>query len=180
MLIPPEWRIKANNKVNEILKEAADCGLFKIPIPITDIIESYVGDVQIAQRLDIPFPESTSAFSTKDMHAGWIVAINEREVIERQRFSAGHELAHMVLFPNQPKTVYCSANSKTWDERLCDEFSGNILMPEVVIREIYKTTPAVYIEDIAKIFKVSLDVAKIQLKKLGLSFAVKVPKLGGF
>lgn len=176
MQIPDEWRVKAKNKVNEILKEAQDSGYFKTPIPIRDVIESYLGDVHCVVKSNSElFPQGVSAFSTKDMNIGWIVVVNGQECTERQRFSAAHELAHIVLFPNQPKTVFCSKNVRGWDEDLCDEFAGDILMPEMMVRELYKATPSPYIEDVARIFKVSKPVAEIQLKRLNLAFRRRIP-----
>ena len=169
-MIYTSWTIYAKNKVNEILAEVADSLSLKTPIPIKEVIERYVGDVQIVERMDIDFPPGVSAFSTKDMQTGWVIAVNPREPTERQRFSLAHELAHIVLILNQPKKIYCSHESKGWDEKLCDRFAGDILMPEAMIRDLYKSTPSPYIEDVAKMFKVSRDVAKIQLGRLGLPF----------
>jgi Zn-dependent peptidase ImmA (M78 family) len=182
MKIPDEWLPREQNIVNEILKEAKDSGLLKTPIPIKDIIESYLGDVHCVAKTgrEYPFPEGVSAFSTKDMQNGWIIVANGNESVERQRFSIAHELAHIVLFKNQSKTVYCSRDGRGWDEDLCDRFAGDILMPEIMVREIYKSTPTPYIEDIARTFRVSRPVAEIQLKKLGLPFAAKFAYIGRF
>ena len=171
MQIPDEWLPREQNIVNEILEEAKDSGLFKTPIPIRDIIESYLGDVHCVVKMSSEiFPEGVSAFSTKDINIGWIIAVDGRECTERQRFSVAHELAHIVLFKNESKTVYCSKGSRGWNEDLCDIFAGDILMPEIMVRDVYKSTPTPYVEDIAKIFKVSRPVAEIQLKRLGLQF----------
>jgi hypothetical protein len=171
MSIPDNWQNYAKSKVEEILLEIKDSSGLKAPIPISEIIESYLGDVHCVVRMDDDlFPEGVSAFSTKDMYLGWIVVVNGRETIERQRFSAAHELAHIVLFKNQASTVFCSTDNKNWQERLCDRFAGDILMPESMVREFYKSNLSPFVEDVAKFFKVSKQVAEIQLKRLGLSF----------
>src|ERR1019366_6918890 len=101
----------------------------KTPISIKEIIESYLGDVHYVVKINSElFPKGVSAFSTKDMNVGWIIAVDGRECTERQRFSAAHELAHIVLFPNPSKTVCCSKDGRGWDEDLCDRFAGDILM----------------------------------------------------
>lgn len=173
MLIPSEWQIKAKNKVAEILGEANDNGLLKTPIPINDLIEAYLGDVTIKTTMDNLFPVGVSAFSKKYMDIGWLMVINGKESVERQRFSAAHEFGHTVLITNQAKTVYCSRNGKGWDEDMCDQFAGDILMPEILVRKAYELVPSPYVEDIAKMFKVSKPVAEIQLKRLGLPFKVR-------
>jgi Zn-dependent peptidase ImmA (M78 family) len=173
MIIPDEWKNIAKNKVDEILKEVSDSFQLKGPVPILDIIESYLGDVCIISKMNYPFPEGVSAFSQKDMRQGWIIAINENEIVERQRFSAAHELAHIVLFTNNPNMVFCSKESSDWTEKLCDRFAGDILMPEEMVRSLYKLNPLPYLEDVAKTFKVSRPVAEIQLKRLNLAFKYK-------
>lgn len=181
MRIPDNWQVTAKNKVNEILEESKSSGLFKTPIPIREIIETYLGDVHCVVKMTGElFPEGVSAFSTKDMNIGWIIAVDGRESTERQRFSVAHELAHIVLFKNQAKTVYCSRDGNGWDENLCDQFAGDILMPEAMVRELYKSGGTVYIEDVTRMFRVSRPVAEIQLKRLHLPFSVRVARFGRF
>lgn len=168
-----EWKNFEKSKVNEILAEVGCSYLIKAPIPIKDIIESYVVDINFVTKIDYPFPEGVSALTTKDIEAGWLMIINEREKVERQRFSAAHELGHLVLFKNQPSKVFCSHDSRGWDEKLCDRFAGDILMPDTLIHELYKLNPSPYLEDVAKTFRVSRPVAEIQLKRLGMPFQIK-------
>ena len=166
------WKIYAKNKVNEILDEVSGCLTLKTPIPIKAVAELYLGDVNIVTHIsdELGFPSGVSAFSTKDMNNGWIIAINGRECVERQRFSLAHELAHIVLNLNLAKKVYCSIDSNSWDEDLCDQFAGDILMPENMVRTMYQTNSKPFIGDVMKAFKVSRPVAEIQLKRLGLAF----------
>ncbi len=174
MRIPDEWQNYAKNKVDEILGEVKDSCSLRAPVPIREVIESYVGDVHMVVSMDSKlFPEGVSAFSTKDMNLGWIVVVNATETVDRQRFSAAHELAHIALFKNQASKVFCSLDSRDWYEKLCDQFAGDILMPEALVGEIYRSTPSPYLEDIAKAFRVSRPVAEIQLKRLRLPFIRK-------
>ena len=164
------WKIRAENKVKEILTEVSDSLSFKTPVPIQDIIEQYVGDVNIVTRVDIDFPEGVSAFTTKDMNMGWLIVVNGRECTERQRFSMAHEFGHIVLPIKYANKVFCSTNVIGWDEKLCDQFAGDILMPENMVHALYKKNSYPLLGDIARAFKVSWAVAEIQLKKLGLPF----------
>jgi Zn-dependent peptidase ImmA (M78 family) len=173
MMIPAEWKIYARNKVTEIFNEVSSYMTIKTPIPIDSVAELYLGDVNIITRIDINFPAGVSAFSTKDMRNGWIIAINGRECVERQRFSLAHELAHIILFKNQTSKVFCSNNSRGWEEKLCDRFAGDILMPEKIVRDMYQSGQTPFIEDMTKTFKVSRPVAEIQLKRLNLPFKSK-------
>ena len=169
-MIPAPWKIYAKNKVNEILNEVSDCLTLKTPIPIESVAELYIGDVNIITRMDINFPTGVSALAKKDMENGWLIVVDGKECIQRQRFSLAHELAHIVLPMNQAKEMHCSTDSKGWDEELCDQFAGDILMPENMVRTMCQSNPRPFIGDVMKTFKVSQAVAEIQLKRLGLPF----------
>ncbi len=173
-MIDPGWKILAKNKAQEVLDEVGDFLKIKAPVPIKEIIEHYVGDVHIVVRTDVNFPVGASAFAQKDMNLGWLIVVNGRECVERQRFSLAHELAHIVVPINPSERVYCTNGCNAWDEKLCDQFAGDILMPENMVREIYKSNPKPFIGDVAKTFKVSWPVAQIQLKKLGLPFRLNL------
>jgi Zn-dependent peptidase ImmA (M78 family) len=162
----PEWQVIARIKAKEILLEYSERHPLRAPLPINDIIEEYVGDIKI--MTEPIFPDGVSAFSTKDMNIGWVVAINGKECMERQRFSAAHELGHICLLPTQPRTVFCSTNDD-WVERLCNYFAGYLLMPKSLVNELYVSSiPS--LSEVARKFRVSPAVAEIQLKQLGLSY----------
>ncbi len=170
--IPPEWRNLAKYKVNEILKEVSSSYPLKAPVPINEVIESYLGDVQLVVSMDEIFPEGVSAFATKDMSFGWVIVVNGREPIARQRFSAAHELAHIAVLTHQGKREFCSHHSGDWIEKLCDRFAGDILMPDALVEDFYELNPEPYLSQVASHFKVSRQVAQIQLSRLGLPFRV--------
>lgn len=169
MSIPLEWQIRAKEKAEEILAEYFETHPHIAPIPIQDVIEEYLGDVQFVPVMDPFFPAGVSAFTRKDMELGWIMVINEMECIERQRFSSAHELGHVVLIPPElGEIVYCSKNNGHWVERACDLFAGHLLMPEKAVRAYLRAYPSAFLEDIAKVFKVSRQVAEIQLRLFGV------------
>ncbi|MEK7578964.1 MAG: ImmA/IrrE family metallo-endopeptidase [Patescibacteria group bacterium] len=170
---PPEWKNKAKHKANEILAEFAEVHTLTIPIPIRDVIESYVVDANVITSLDPIFADGISGFARKEMDVGWVIALNGNECPERQRFSAAHELGHIVLMRSPRKIEYCSTDNTSWVERICDLFAGYLLMPEAHVRAYCRVSPRPYLEDIAKTFKVSRQVAEIQLKLLGLPFTKK-------
>lgn len=171
MGISKELQDRAKAKANEIIAEFYESRPLKhVKVPIKEVIESYIGDVNYVISINEVFAEGISAFATKDMETGWLIAVNGKECVERQRFSAAHELGHIAFLKTQEKRVNCSTHSKSWEERACDFFAGCILMPEGFVRLYYETNPFPYLEDIAKIFKVSRPVAEIQLGFLGLPF----------
>ena len=64
----------------------------------------------------------------------WYVVTNTRNPIERQRFTAAHEIGEYLLiqhYERQGKTP--PSNEHT--ERFCDAFAANLLMPAEMIRQ---------------------------------------------
>lgn len=164
-----QWKNLSKHKAKEILKEVQG-PLFKPPILIKKVITAYLGDVIIMSSCDRDFPEGVSAFSQKDMDLGWFIIVNGKESIERQRFSAAHELGHIVLIQNQPSRVFCSNEKDSWIEKLCDRFAGDILMPDEAIMDLYRSSPSICLEEMASVFRVSNQVAEIQMEHLGVPF----------
>ena len=164
----PEWQAKAKYKANAILKEYSEIHSLVLPIPIQDVIEFYMQDVNFITSDDYDFPEGVSALARRDISIGWMVIVNGNECKERQRFSSAHEFGHMALMTNTSKEVHCSTDKGSWEEKLCDMFAGHLLMPEAFVRSYYELHPSPYVEDIARAFKVSQQVAEIELEYLGL------------
>jgi Zn-dependent peptidase ImmA (M78 family) len=102
-----QWNNLSKHRSVEILGEVYGETL-KLPVLIKDVISKYLVDVEIQSRTDFPLGEHASAFSTRDPEIGWLIVLNGNEHILRQRFSAAHELAHIVLVPNEPAIVYHS------------------------------------------------------------------------
>lgn len=169
MEIPEQWKNLSKNRAHQILKEVYGESL-NLPVIIKDVITKYLGDVEIHSRFDFPFKRGVSAFSTRDPERGWFIVLNANECIVRQKFSAAHELGHIVLVPNEPEIVYHSEDNESWVEKLCDRFAGDILVPEPAVRNVYQYEPFPFVEDIARLFQVSRQVAKIQLEHLELPF----------
>ncbi|GEM_PF-1230152 len=161
----------SKQRANDILHEVSESIRVTIPIPIEDVIKIYLVDVNMDSMSFLGTTLSdVSAFAKKDMEDGWLIVVNSAESHQRQRFSLAHELAHIALMPNKPDPVYCARDSKGIDERLCNRFAGDILMPDVAIMTFYREHPMPYLENVAEHFDVSPPVAKIQLQRLGLPF----------
>lgn len=158
-------------RANDILQEVNESISVTIPIPIEEVIKTYLVDVNINFLSFFHTPLSNvSAFAKKDMQDGWLIVVNSAESRQRQRFSQAHELAHIVLMPNKPDPVYCAQVSSSADEKLCDRFAGDILIPNAALVAFYQEHPRPYLENVAEYFDVSPLVAQIQLQRLGLPF----------
>lgn len=155
-------------RANDILQEVSESIPVAIPIPIEEVIRAYLVDISIHFMPFTQILSDVSALAKKDMEDGWLILVNSKESRQRQRFSLAHELAHIVLIQNTIDPVYCARESIGIDEKRCDRFAGDILMPDVAVAAFFREHPMPYLENVAEYFDVSSLVAKIQLQRLGL------------
>lgn len=169
-----DWLNKSNNKIRQILEEVNESVPLTFPIPIYKVVKQYIPDVRIfmIRSTDQDINATVSALATHDMTNGWIIGVNGNESPKRQRFSIAHELAHIVLMPNPASIVYCGKNND-WEEKLCDIFAGNILMPDEMVSQYYNNLSSKpFLEEVATAFQVSPQVAYIRLTNNNLPFKV--------
>ncbi|MBA3362354.1 MAG: ImmA/IrrE family metallo-endopeptidase [Acidimicrobiia bacterium] len=96
--------------------------------------------------------------------------INRDEAKVRQRFSAAHELKH-ILDDQATLHLYrrgLLAGGQDWlTERICDWFAANLLMPRLWVKRAWVSGNQDPIE-LARLFEVSTDAMRIRLDQLGL------------
>jgi len=98
-----------------------------------------------------------------------VMVLNESDSKEVKLFSLFHELCHLL----KKQDGICSVDmakdkSNQPEEKYCDEFAANILMPESVLNNNIQEPVTTFgqIEKIAKAFGVSKQVTIIRLKEL--------------
>jgi Zn-dependent peptidase ImmA (M78 family)/transcriptional regulator with XRE-family HTH domain len=100
-----------------------------------------------------------------------LVGIGAGETAERQRFTAAHELAHLV-FPGDPKHRTSTGESRPQEEVRADEFARHLLIPQEGLSSWLHTNGINEVTEaelaaLANTFRVSPAVAFIQLRELG-------------
>jgi len=95
------------------------------------------------------------------------VFTNSRESWTRQRFTAGHELAHYLMHRHLGTILCCRRNANRGIERAANVFARELLMPEEVVRFLWDRgyyAP----ETIGRILGVSAQAAAIRLEEVML------------
>jgi Zn-dependent peptidase ImmA (M78 family) len=110
------------------------------------------------------------------------ILVNSTHSLNRQRFSIAHELAHFVLHRDRIEKYGSlrrafNESSPNFDpeiEKQADDFAEELLIPEELLKASF---PAIFqqsgdvllpqIQQIAQMFKVSLVVVAMRLRKLG-------------
>lgn len=148
--------------------------------PLVDLPEL----LETATHLDagaVSIPSTVSGISAQDPARGVAVAlVNICDVPERQRFSYAHELGHVVL--DDGVAVDHLRGGRSPQEIRCDAFARHFLAPLEGVRQEWERTatncapttkdgsvdPLRHLAQVARHYRVSLSVARIQCTKLGI------------
>ncbi len=94
-----------------------------------------------------------------------IMVLNtEVEMIERQRFTAMHELAHLLFNKN-----FAESLTKNDQEKLCHAFANEMLVPSEVLRKIFGDKKHISLEELIFIqqkYGISIDAIMHKLKEM--------------
>ncbi len=161
-----------NGKVNAILRGFED---LKPPINIEKIAISRGLKIQ-------PFPlgEGVSGVLAIENGKG-VIGYNSEEPRVRRRFTIAHELGHYELHRDKSNMfidkqfIYRSKNAYNPEEQVMEQeanmFASAILMPTSMVRDLADTIDLKNddaIEDLAKIFDVSVTAMSLRISSLGL------------
>ena len=125
----------------------------------------------IAELLEIKIIDNKDVNILKDGERGvtiyvsnhWYVIIDGREHIDTQRFTAAHELAHILLgHLIIDKVKYRTFAARTEEEQAADMFAARLLAPACVLHEIGAYTP----EQIRSVCNISTAAAKIRAERM--------------
>jgi len=128
------------------------------PLAIPVSIEAYLDHVGAVLRVryDMEPNEAGMSFKSKDKH---IICVNGRDSLERQRFTACHELAHIVLgLPSEhadhPSWSYAKRSP---NEINCDVFASELLLPHKLFKPQVDAAEMglAAIDDLVKVFQAS-------------------------
>lgn len=100
-----------------------------------------------------------------------LVDIAATETAERQRFTAAHELSHLV-FPDDTRHATWTGSNKPRQEVRADEFARHLLIPIEGVRAWFDANVTAVVSEaefaaVVDAFRVSPEVAFIQLKMAG-------------
>jgi hypothetical protein len=105
---------------------------------------------------------------------GFRIKISSELPKSRQRFALAHELGHTLFFntdSQRPFRPYAKAETDSFEERLCDIFAGEVLIPEHSLRPHLRNAGEPKLEtllDIARTFDVSVWCLSIRIAGLKL------------
>jgi Zn-dependent peptidase ImmA (M78 family) len=105
-----------------------------------------------------------------------IITIDSKSPVERQRFSAGHELGHWMFDRGKASMSSCEEKSfvKEWSksnpETRANRYASDLLMPEAMFKKsanVLRRIDFNSVRSLAQVFKMSLTATAIRLVERG-------------
>lgn len=105
----------------------------------------------------------------------YVIGYNREHHAHRRRFTCSHEIAHTLSFEEEFEKIYKKCLINVWDknnyeEILCNKIAAKLLLPtNVFIEFANKLEPSISsLQELSKIFRVSLQVVMRRILDLGL------------
>ena len=132
-----------------------------LPVSVSDITDQL--GVSIIDNIRINLLKDDERGATIYVNNRWYIVLDETEQIETQRFTAAHELAHILLGHTlTAKTKYRAFAQRTEEEQAADMFAARLLAPACVLHEIHAFTP----EQIRIVCNISTAASKIRAERM--------------
>jgi predicted transcriptional regulator len=160
-LTPGEARQVLERQATRLLKLS---GIAGPPVPVEQIVAS-LPRIEVRRHADLPTSGRTQWTGTR-----WVILLDSGEARVRQRFSLGHELAHVIYHP-LAGMVLPDRGERSAEERLeqaCEYFAACLLMPRLWIKRAYFDESIQDVPSLARLFSVSWVALRLRLEQLGL------------
>ena len=121
---------------------------------------------------DFDMESSMSGSLTKDRVSNkWVIKVNAKHHIKRQRFTIAHEFAHYTLHKDSKgsfvdEEIYFRKSSDSAIEYSADKFAAELLMPEDLFRKAIIEKGITKVKELSEIFNVSPFAIEIRAKSL--------------
>ena len=129
---------------------------------VQDVLESN-GIIVICTEAPSGFDGVSGIINGKD----YIVVLNKlQEHVERRRFTAMHELGHLLFDKH-----FSSALTLREREKLCDAFASEMLLPSSILQEIFnpgEKISASEVRRIQEVYGITFDAIMHKLNELGI------------
>jgi Zn-dependent peptidase ImmA (M78 family) len=159
-LSPSETRQVIERQTTRLLKLAEVDGP---PVPLFEVIRA-LPRVEVKQVPTLP-----SSGRAQWSRNRWLLLVDSDEAPVRQRFSLGHELAHVIFHPLSDVVFYPlrGRTAEQWEEQACEYFAACLLMPRMWVKRAWSGGMR-GVPDLARLFDVSYVSMQYRLEQIGL------------
>jgi Zn-dependent peptidase ImmA (M78 family) len=151
----PEALVTADVQADALLRLTA---VIRAPVPDRVIID--LPRVQV-ERVDLGETAGAAQWSL----GRWVILLNRRNVVGRQRFSLFHEFKHVIDHDADRPAI--RGTRRPHAEQICDYFAGCALMPRSWLEAAWYSGRT-DVAGLAREFRVSLAAMRVRLLQIGL------------
>ncbi len=157
------------------LADAAEICRKKLNLKSSEPIHDICGLLEYAGVKVLPISVASEGFfglcvGEEDGGPAVVVNVWERIPVERQIFSAAHELGHLMLHPEAFDVSKVEESQE--EEHEADHFAGHFLMPNEGFRKEWNEAAGLFFVDrvfkVKRIFRVSYKTVLLRLLEIGL------------
>lgn len=146
---------------NAVWQALIDYNVRVLPVSVSDITDQL--GIRIIDNISVNLLKNDERGATIYVNKQWYIILDDKEAIETQRFTAAHELAHILLGHTlTAKTKYRTFAQRTEEEQAADMFAARLLAPACVLHEMRAFTP----ERIRIVCNISTAAAKIRAERM--------------
>jgi Zn-dependent peptidase ImmA (M78 family)/DNA-binding XRE family transcriptional regulator len=143
--------------------------------PITDIV--MLLEFELGVRIYVRrFDGRISGLFAYDETLGACILLNANHPRERRTLTAAHELGHLISTRREPDVLHDSAPERSPEERYCNAFARNFLMPARAVMQKFKEVTAGatrltrrHVIVMSHVFGVSREAMVRRFEELGLT-----------
>lgn len=137
------------------------------PIPA-----AVVGDLpKVRIEVDGNLPALTSGLSIWDARlASWVITLNGREPVTRQRFTTLHEFFHIMLHRHVTRSGLLAQLSSSQVEYVADYFAGCVLVPTPLLKQAWDSGMQ-SLDALSRYFDVSRQAIEVRVGQVGIKMA---------
>ena len=157
--------------VESVLNMAREQGFINhYEVDIEEIVKSH--DELILEKDPNMEASMSGSLSKNKISNKWVIKINAKHHIKRQRFTMAHEFAHYILHKDDQgkfvdEEIYFRKDHDSPIEYNADLFAAKLLMPEDLFRQAINEDGVKKISELSELFNISKAAIAIRAEKLG-------------
>lgn len=152
---------KYKNVRNAAWQALIDFRICSLPVRISDITDKL--GIKIVGDSDVHELNSGDRGATLNIGSNWYIIVDNTASVPVQRFTAAHELGHILLGHMMvDKIRYRTFDKRTEEEQSADMFAARLLAPACILHEIGVTTP----DQIKTVCSISITAAEIRAERM--------------
>lgn len=152
---------KYKNIRNAAWQVLIDYDIRSLPVHLSDITDQL--GIKIVGNSNVQELQADERGATLNINNNWYIIVDDTVSVPIQRFTAAHELGHILLGHMMIDNIkYRTFGKRTEEEQAADMFAARLLAPACILHEI----GVLYPEQIKQVCHISIESATIRAARM--------------